>query len=162
RLFRAQLEWFLHDSLTVVFGRFYSPLGFYTERIRLPWVLKTPDPPMMFNQVYPQLLSFDGVQLRGARYLGDSPVKLEYSGFVANGLSVAGSNLSPTAFANLNNFRDEIDDVNGRKAFGGRVGFSIPAVGLIAGISGLENGPYDQDGHYLNLWDIDANWHKGN
>ena len=40
----------------------------------------------MFNQVYPAQLSFDGLQLRGARYLFDWPVKLEYSGFVANGL----------------------------------------------------------------------------
>ena len=162
RLFRAQIERYVNDNWTVVIGRFYSPIGFFTERLRLPWVLKTPDPPMMFNQVYPNLLSFDGLQVRGARYLGNSPVKLEYNGFVANGLSVTGSNLSPTNFANLNNFRDEIDDVNGSKAFGGRIGVSIPEHGIIAGVSGMENGRYDQGGHSLNLWDLDLSYHKGN
>ena len=162
QLWRAQAEWFINDNLTFVAGRFYSPLGFYSERLRLNWVIKTPDPPLMFNQVYPQLLSFDGVQLRGARYLADLPVKLEYNGFIANGLSVSGSNLSPSIYSNLNNFTDTINDVNGAKAYGGRVGLSVPKVGLIAGLSGLANQAYDQAGPYLNLWDVDVSWHRGN
>jgi hypothetical protein len=162
QLYRAQVEWFVNDSLSVVAGRFYSPIGFYTERLRLNWVIKTPDPPLLFNQVYPQLLSFDGIQLRGARYLGESPVKLEYNGFVANGLSVPGSNLTPIIYSNLNNFTDSIDDVNSAKAYGGRIGFSIPTLGLIAGLSGLANSDYDKAGHDLNLWDVDVSWHRGN
>ena len=94
QLWRAQAEWFLNDSLTVVSGRFYSPIGFFSERLRLDWVIKTPDPPLMFNQVYPAQLSFNGVQFRGAKYVADTPVKLEYSGFVANGLSVTGTKLA--------------------------------------------------------------------
>ena len=66
---RMQADYFINDSLTFVGGRFYSPIGFYSERIRLDWVQKTPDAPLMFNQVYPQNLFFDGVQLRGSRYL---------------------------------------------------------------------------------------------
>src|SRR4051794_25290669 len=162
QLWRAQAEWFINDNLTFVAGRFYSPLGFYSERLRLNWVIKTPDPPLMFNQVYPQQLSFDGVQLRGARYLANLPVKLEYNGFIANGLSVSGSNLSPAIYSNLNNFTDTIDDVTGAKAYGGRIGLSIPKVGFIAGLSGLANQAYDQAGHRLNLWDVDVNWHRGN
>ncbi len=140
---RMQAEWFINDNLTFVAGRFYSPIGFYTERLRLDWVLKTPDPPLMFNQVYPQQLYFDGVQFRGARYLVDSPVKLEYVGFVANGLSVPGSKLSPRVYSDLSNFTDTTVDVNGAKAFGGRLGLSIPAIGFIAGLSGLANQAYD-------------------
>jgi hypothetical protein len=162
QLWRAQLEWFINDNLTFVAGRFYSPIGFFSERLRLNWVIKTPDPPLMFNQVYPQQLSFDGLQLRGARYLPNLPVKLEYTGFIANGLSVSGSNLSPTIYSNLNNFTDTIDDVNGAKAYGGRVGLSIPKIGLIVGLSGLANQAYDQAGHNLNLWDADVSWHRGN
>jgi hypothetical protein len=162
QLWRAQAEWFINDNLTLVAGRFYSPLGFFNERLRLNWVIKTPDPPLMFNQVYPQLLSFDGVQLRGARYLADLPLKLEYTGFIANGLSVSGSNLQPSIYSNLNNFTDSINDVNGAKAYGGRVGLSIPKIGLIAGLSGLANQAYDQAGHNLNLWDVDVSWHRGN
>jgi len=159
---RMQAEWFINDHLTFVAGRFYSPVGFYSERIRLEWVLKTPDQPLLFNQVYPNQLYFDGLQLRGARYLLDSPVKLEYVGFVANGLSVPGSKLSPRVYSDLSNFTDSINDVNGAKAWGGRVGLSIPEVGFIAGLSGLANGDYDQAGHYLNLWDVDVNYHRGN
>ena len=116
----------------------------------------------MFNQVYPQQLSFDGIQLRGSRYLFYTPVKLEYAGFIANGRSVSGSKLTPGIYSNLNNFTDSINGVNGAKAFGGRLGLSIPDVGFIAGISGLANQGYDQANHNLNLWDVDANYHRGN
>jgi hypothetical protein len=159
---RMQAEWFINDNLTFVAGRFYSPIGFWTERIRLSWVNRLPDPPLMFNQVYPDNLFFDGLQFRGSRYLFNSPVKLEYVGFVANGLSVAGANLSPRIYSDLSNFTDTGLDVNGAKAYGGRVGFSIPRIGFIAGISGLANQAYDQANHNLSLWDIDANWHHGN
>jgi hypothetical protein len=163
QFWRAQTEWFITDSLTLVAGRFYSPIGFFSERLRIEWVIKTPDPPLMFNQVYPAQLSFDGLQLRGARYLFDWPVKLEYSGFVANGLSIAGSKLSPTIYSNLNNFADNTGmALTSYKAWGGRVGLSVPSIGFIAGLSGLANGPYSQAGQTLNLWDVDASWHKGN
>lgn len=162
QIWRAQIERFINDHWTIVAGRFYSPIGFYSERLRENWVIKTPDPPLMFNQVYPIQLSFDGVQLRGARRLWDTPVKLEYSGFIANGLSVQGTNLSPVIYANLNNLTDGPGDVNNSKAFGGRLGVSLPAYGVIAGISGLANGAYDEARHVLNLWDVDASWHRGN
>jgi hypothetical protein len=162
QLWRAQAEWFINDHWTFVAGRFYSPIGFFSERLRLNWVIKTPDPPLMFNQVYPAQLSFDGLQLRGARYVFDWPVKLEYSGFVANGLSVAGAKLSPSIYSNLNNFTDTGNDINGAKAWGGRVGLSFPRIGVIAGLSGLANQAYSQAGQTLNLWDVDASWHKGN
>jgi hypothetical protein len=159
---RMQAEWFINDNLTFVAGRFYSPLGFFTERLRLDWVFKTPDVPLMFNQVYPQNLFFDGLQLRGSRYLFDWPVKLEYVGFVANGLSIAGSNLSPKVYSDMSNLTDTGLAITGAKAYGGRVGLSFPRMGLIAGLSGLANQAYDSAGHQLTLWDVDVNYHKGN
>ena len=159
---RMQAEWFINDNLTFVAGRFYSPIGFYSERLRLDWVLKTPDPPLMFNQVYPNQLYFDGLQLRGARYLFDSPVKLEYVGFVANGLSVAGSKLSPKIYSDLSNFTDSTADVNGAKAFGGRLGLSIPEARLHRGPLGPGEPGLRPAGHNLNLWDVDVNYHRGN
>jgi hypothetical protein len=161
QLYRAQLERFINDNWTVVFGRFYSPIGFFSERLRLNWVIKTPDPPLLFNQVYPQQLSFDGIQIRGARALADWPMKLEYNGFVANGLSVTGGNL-PIIYSNLNNFTDTTMDINNAKAFGGRVGLSFPTIGAIVGLSGLANGSYNLSHNQLNMWDIDASWHRGN
>jgi hypothetical protein len=159
---RMQAEWFINDNLTFVAGRFYSPIGFYTERIRLTWVQKTPDAPLLFNQVYPQNLFFDGLQFRGARYLLNSPVKLEYAGFVANALAIPGSNLSPRVYSDLSNFTDSGLAVTGSKAYGGRIGVSIPELGLIAGVSGLLNQAYDTANHNLNLWDVDVSYHKGN
>ena len=52
-----------------------------------------------------------------------------------------------------------LDDVNSAKAYGGRVGLSIPRIGVIAGLSGLANngyayvvqdcrGRFDSDGVY--------------
>jgi hypothetical protein len=161
QFWRAQAEWFLHDNLSLVLGRFYSPIGFFSERLRLDWVIKTPDPPLMFNQVYPAQLSFNGVQFRGSKYVGDTPVKLEYSGFVANGLSVTGAKAPPVVYSNLNNFSDATA-ITGAKAYGGRLGLSIPELGLIAGLSGLANQAYDQTSDKLTLWDIDASWHRGN
>jgi hypothetical protein len=101
------------------------------------------------------------VQFRGSKYVADTPFKLEYSGFVANGLSLTGTNLQPVIYSNLNNFSDTTA-ITGAKALGGRLGMSIPQVGFIAGLSGLANMAYTQTGQTLTLWDIDANWHRGN
>jgi hypothetical protein len=117
----------------------------------------------MFSQVFPSPLSMNGLQLRGALELGNFPFKLEYAGVVTNGFSM--TPVPPTAFdfANLNNMSDAINDVNGDKAIGGRLGLSIPTYGLIVGVSGLLNGAYDVDSRFdLNVVDADFNWHYGN
>jgi hypothetical protein len=87
---------------------------------------------------------------------------MEYVGFVANGLSVAGTQLSPRIYSDLSNFTDSINDVNSAKAYGGRVGISIPEIGFIAGLSGLANQTYNSSNLGLTLWDVDANFHRGN
>lgn len=159
----GQIDIFLTDNLTLIAGRFYSPLGFFNERLHTSWVFRTPDRPLMFFQVFPSPLSFNGVQLRGARYIAELPVKLEYSGVVSNGFSLAAANPTARNVADLLAMVDTINDVNGDKAYGGRLGLSFPTVGLIAGISGLANGAYDREGqHDLGLWDVDVSWHKGN
>lgn len=162
QIWRAQIERFVNDNLTIVAGRFYSPVGFYSERLRENWVIKTPDAPLMFNQVYPLQLSFDGVQFRGAARVGNTPFKLEYAGFMANGLSAQGSNLTPVIYSNLSNLTGGQGDVNNSKTYGGRFGVSLPKYGVIAGLSGFANGAYDTAHHDFNLWDVDVNWHRGN
>lgn len=159
----AQLDWFLHDNLTLVVGRFYSPLGFFNERLHTTWIFKTPDRPLMFSQVFPSPMSMNGVQLRGAVELGGWPVKLEYSGVVTNGFSMTAADPTAADFADLNAMSDAINDVNGDKAFGGRVGLSVPAAGLIVGLSGLVNGAYDPAGRFdLDVAAVDVSWHRGN
>jgi hypothetical protein len=159
----AQLDWFLSDNLTLVLGRFYSPLGFFNERLHTSWIFKTPDRPLIFQQVLPEPLSLNGAQLRGAKYLCDLPVKLEYCGFIANGLSLNVNAPGPKDFADLRLTRDPFDDVNNGKAVGGRLGLSFPTIGVVMGISGMANGAYDtNEEHDLSVWDVDFGWHHGN
>ena len=161
-LLTAQVNWFVNDNLTLVGGRFASPIGFFNDRLRTPWVFKTPDQPLLFEQVLPGLLSFRGGQSRYARYIGDSTVKLELAAFAANGLSSGVE--TPTQFdvANINGFR-QFDDFNDEIAFGGRVGFTNPIQGWTIGLSGLQNNAYDNQGDFdLSLWDVDLNYHSGN
>jgi hypothetical protein len=82
---------------------------------------------------------------------------------VANGLSLDVERPTPFDFANLRATTDPFDDVNNAKALGGRLGLSFPTVGLIVGISGLDNGAYDRAGqHDLSAWLLDVSWHWGN
>src|SRR5262249_6631270 len=103
-----------------------------------------------------------GVQLRGATYLGCSPVKMEYALYVANGTRLPlESNL--TALADLGGFVESTKDVNDAIAWGSRVGFWVPAWGVNVGFSTFFNRPYGHDtGPDFNLWGIDASYHKGN
>ncbi len=159
----AQLDWFLTDNLTLVLGRFYSPLGFFNERLHTSWIYKTPDRPLMFSQVLPSSLSFNGAMLKGAAYLWDLPVKLEGSAVVTNGFSLGAANPTRRDFADLRAISDAFNDVNGDKAYGGRVGLTFPTLGIWVGVSGLANGAYDRAGrHDLSLWDVDFSWHWGN
>jgi hypothetical protein len=159
----AQLDWFAADHWTFVVGRFYSPLGFFNERIHTAWINKSADRPLMFEQVFPSPLSFNGLMGRGARYLGDSPLKLEYATLVANGLSLEEDAPDAHDFADLHAMAEIDPDVNDSKAIGGRIGLSLPEAGWIIGLSGLANGDYDVAGrNSLTVWDIDASLHRGN
>ena len=163
QILSAQIDFFLADHLTVTAGRFYSPLGFFPERLHTSWVTKTPDTPLLFQQVYPFLLSFNGIQFRGARYIGHLPVKLEYSAIAANGISMDVANPTQFDFANFNPVRTTFGEVNKDKGYGGRIGLSFPKLGLIVGVSALGNGAYDRTGREdLTFVDIDASLHRGN
>jgi hypothetical protein len=159
----AQLDYFMSDNVTMVFGRFYAPIGFMNERIHTSWIYKTPDKPIMFQQVFPSTTSLQGMQIRGARYVADLPLKAEYAFFAANGYSTDDSVFNPTVAANLRAMDALGSDVNNDKAFGGRLGFQAPTVGLISGISMMHNGAYDRDKSFgLQLYDFDFSLRQGN
>lgn len=162
-LLSAQVDWFVRDDLTLTAGRFYSPLGFFNERLHTSWVLKTPDDPMIFEVIYPHQLSMNGLQFRGAKYIADLPVKLEYCGFTSNGLSLDRDSPTEKDYADFRLMRKSFTDVNQDKAFGGRLGLSFPQIGLVCGASGMLNGAYDVAGEQdLSLVDYDASLHNGN
>ncbi len=159
----AQLDYFMNDNITLVFGRFYAPLGFMNERLHTSWIYKTPDKPIMFQQVFPSTTSLQGMQIRGARYVADLPLKAEYAFFAANGYSTDDAVSNASVAANLRAMDALGSDINNDKAFGGRLGIQIPTIGLISGVSMMHNGAYDRDNQFgLELFDVDASLRQGN
>lgn len=158
----AQMDYIVNDWLTVVAGRYLTPIGFFNERLHSPWINKLPDFPLVERQVTPGDFSTNGVQLRGAKYLFCSPVKMEYAAFVANGLRLpAERNL--TTLANLSELTESTRDINDAIAWGGRIGFWVPEWGVNIGFSTFFNRPYGpENGPRIDLWGIDAGYHKGN
>ncbi len=166
-----QADFLVNDWLTIIAGRFVAPIGFFNERLNNPWINKLPadapgSAPLPWMQVLPAM-SLMGVQARGAFYLGASPVKMEYAAYVSNGLNVTPATANaPTAdeVANLENMTDTFAIISNNKAFGGRLGFWWPEVGLEGGLSGMYSGDYlavDSD-YSMALWAVDLNYHKGN
>jgi hypothetical protein len=158
----AQMDYIVNDWLTVVAGRYLGPVGFFNERLHPDWINKMPDFPLMMRQVSLADFSLNGIQTRGAFYLGCSPVKMEYSLYVANGLGIPGDG-TLTDLADLGALKDTTTAVNDAMAFGSRVGLWIPELGFNGGFSLFFNRPYgEENGNDINLWDIDLNYHKGN
>jgi hypothetical protein len=157
----AQVNWILGDHITLVGGRYITPIGFFSERINHEWINKLPDPPLMFRQVSP-LISTDGVELRGGTYIGGSPVKLEYSFYGGNGFELTAPPASLNDVADLGAITGGPDEVDSR-AIGGRLGLWVPEWGLTSGVSAYFNGPYAPGApDNMKLWQFDAGWHKGN
>ncbi len=158
----AHLDWFLTNNLTLLAGRYLTPIGFFNEQLNHEWINKLPDVPLMFRQVSP-LTSTDGLQLRGGKYIAGSPFKLTYSGYLGNGFQTAaapGKGLN--GVADLNTLVGGPDEVNVR-SYGGRLSIWNPLIGVTTGISGYHNGAYasnSRDG--FNLWQYDFNYRYGN
>jgi hypothetical protein len=166
----AQADFFVNDWLTIIVGRFVAPIGWYNERLNTPWINKLPadapgSAPLLWLQVLPPF-SMLGMQAQGSFYLGCTPIKMEYTAYISNGL-----NFTPAAagaptineLANLENMEDTFSFITNEKAIGGRIGFWWPEVGLEAGFSAMYNGDYVAGGFEdsIRLWAVDLNYHKG-
>jgi hypothetical protein len=157
----AQANWFATDWLTVVLGRYLTPIGFFNERLNHEWINRLPDVPLMFRQVSP-LSSTDGLMLRGATYLFCSPVKLEYMLYGGNALQAASPPTTLSQVANLENITGGPDETV-IKTLGGRIGFWVPAWGLTGGVSTYFNGRYSSAASdQFNLWQLDLGYRRGN
>jgi hypothetical protein len=158
----AEVDFVVNDWLTFVVGRFPAPIGFFNERLNSPWINKLPDAPLMFRQVSP-LISVNGVQARGAHYLGSLPVKLAYSAYVSSGLELNNQAPGINQVANLEGMQNTYNLVSSEPTFGGRLSLWYPEIGMEFGVSYLHNADYTpvaEDG--IQLWQVDANYHKGN
>jgi hypothetical protein len=68
-----------------------------------------------------------------------------------------------TNLADIGAVKDTSKDINDAIAFGGRLGFWVPGLGIAGGVSTLINRPYGEDkGYDINVFDIDLSYHKGN
>jgi hypothetical protein len=100
--------------------------------------------------------------LRGATYLGCSPVKLEYMVYGGNGLQAAAAPTTYSQVADLGNITGGPDEQN-LGALGGRLGLWIPEWGLTGGVSTYFNGRYSSAAaDQFNLWQLDLGYRKGN
>jgi len=157
----AQVDWLATDWLTVVVGRYLTPIGFFNERINHEWINRLPDVPLMFRQVSP-LISNDGAMLRGATYLGCSPVKMEYELWGGNGIRAAAAPTTLSQVADLENLTGGPDEQD-LKAVGGRLGLWVPEWGLTGGVSTYFNGrDSSAAADQFNLWQLDLGYRKGN
>jgi hypothetical protein len=161
-LTQAQADIFINDWLTMDIGYFLAPIGFWNERLNPEWINKLPDQPVFMRQVVPDGLTLTGLQLRGAKYLFDSPVKMEYSAYAANGLGVPVGTGQP-AWANLTREVASTSSLNNGMAYGGRFGFWLPTRGINFGVSEIVNAPYSTtSGSIISIWQPYFNYHYGN
>src|SRR5262249_46036017 len=133
----AQADFIINDWLTIIAGKFVAPIGWFIERMDNPWINKLPSDPLTAMQVLPSF-SLLGVQARGAFYHGCSPIKMEYAAYISNGLNLTPEAGTPNIneLANIQNMTDTENIISNEKAFGGRIGFWYPEVGLEVGLSG--------------------------
>jgi hypothetical protein len=164
----AQADFFINDWLTIIAGRFVAPIGWYNERLNTPWINKLPadapgSAPLLWLQVLPPF-SMLGLEVQGSFYLGCTPIKLEYSAYISNGLNLTTSAPGIDDLANLENMQNTFSFLTNEKAVGGRIGLWWPELGLEAGFSAMYNGDYIAGGfeNSMSLWAADFNYHKGN
>ena len=123
---------FLNDYVTLVAGKFLSPIGQFRQNIHPSWINKLPSAPPGFGHDGAAPASDLGMQLRGGFPLGS--MRANYAAFVSNG---------PELVAEWDGAEFELDgidaeakgrNVDGNKLVGGRFGL-IPFAGLEVGAS---------------------------
>ena len=159
---QAQLDLFINDWLTADIGHFLAPIGFWNENLDPVWINKLPDVPLAMRQVIPDGLTVSGFQLRGAKYLFGSPIKMAYAAFASNGLGVPDAG-GVNALANLGDLIGTTSTVNNAMAYGARLSFWLPTRGINFGVSEFVNAPYSaKSGVYYSIWQPYFNYHRGN
>ena len=123
------VDWFLNDNLTLIAGKFLSPIGNFRQNLHPSWINKLPSAPPGFGHDGAAPISEVGVQLRGVAPMGDS--RLNYAFFLGNGPKIEGEDGEIHAIE-AEGFGSDPDD---EKVFGGRVAF-LPIPSLELAVSG--------------------------
>ena len=127
------VDWFLNDNLTLVAGKFLSPIGNFRQNLHPSWINKLPSAPPGFGHDGAAPVSEVGVQLRGVAPVGSSS-KVTYAAYLGNGPKIEGEDGEIHA-VEAEGFASDPDD---QKILGGRVAFlPIPRLELaVSGASG--------------------------
>jgi len=123
------VDWFLNDNLTLIAGKFLSPIGNFRQNLHPSWINKLPSAPPGFGHDGAAPISEVGVQLRGVAPMGNS--RLNYAFFLGNGPKIEGEDGEIHAIE-AEGFASDPDD---EKVFGGRVAF-LPIPSLDLAVSG--------------------------
>lgn len=148
----SQFDLLLHDNLTLVVGKFLSPVGQFQERLHPSWINKLPSAPAGFGHGGVQPISNVGVMARGGVPVGD--MRATYSLAVGNGPRLGHGGVEAEGYG-----RDD----NSNKSLSGRFAI-LPKSWLELGASFLSAnmvGPEDHDTELpklakYRLWGFDG------
>ena len=126
------IDYFINDYMTLVGGKFLSPIGQFRQNLHPSWINKLPTAPPGFGHDGAAPVSDLGFQLRGGFPLGQ--VRSTYAFYVSNGPEL-NSVFEDDEFE-LEGIRAEAfgSDRDGEKVFGGRISL-LPISGLEVGVS---------------------------
>ncbi len=133
------LDYFFNDYVTVLAGKFLSPVGQFRQNLHPSWINKLPSAPPGFGHDGAAPVSELGIQLRGGFPLGS--IRTNYALYVGNGPELKAEAEGAAGETEFEYELDGIDaeafssDGDGEKVFGGRIGI-IPVPGLEIGLSG--------------------------
>lgn len=128
------IDWFINDYMTLIGGKFLSPIGQFRQNLHPSWINKMPSAPPGFGHDGAAPVSDLGFQLRGGFPIGN--VRTNYAVYVSNGPELK------TEFEDGEYELDGVEaegfggDGDGEKVIGGRLGI-IPFAGFELGISGV-------------------------
>ena len=126
------IDLFLNDYMTLVAGKFISPIGQFRQNVHPSWINKLPTAPVGFGHGGAAPLSETGFQLRGGFPVGE--MRGNYAVYVSNGpvlhSEVDGGELAVEDIV----AEGATSDTDGNKVFGGRIGF-LPISSLEVGLS---------------------------
>lgn len=160
----ATAQIFLNDYMEAVLGIFDQPFGDWFEDQGPLWVNRFITAPLPFGTAALVPPSDIGMQLRGGYQWGGLGQDADYTLWVANGPSYDSSLPQPVIGQELNGVTNVTTNTNG-KAYGARLRFyPLPLdskLGRLELGASTYNGKW-QNGLWLNAWDVDFAYHRGN
>lgn len=129
------IDLLVNDYLTLLGGKFLSPLGQFRQNLHPSWINKLPTAPPGFGHDQAAPVSEMGLQVRGGFPVGEKPMYVNYAAYVGNGPILEFEEED-------GEFEIEAVEAEGRSSneddeliWGGRVGF-LPIPMLEVGLSG--------------------------